>query len=359
MREDPGPGIGPKAQAEVRGGGNGVTRPRALERILIRIPNWLGDVMLARPLLHGLRAAHPGARLLGAGPAGLIALLVADRALDRGEAWPAGPEGRAGARRRIAEFRPEIAVVLPPSFSSALFAWRTRAPVRIGYRGEGRSIFLTHAPARPARGELHLSREFLALGATVGVAEVALPRLGLTPDSLAAARALRTRHGLADGERHALMAPRSAWGPAREWPPERFAEVGRRLVALGLRVLVCGTAAERADCERVAAHAGAGAVSIAGETGLAELAALATEAAVAVCNDSGLAHVTAATHAPTIQIYGSASSAWTHALGPRVRVVQRAPVCSPCYQRTCRIGYGCLTAIGVEEIVRVAREIAA
>jgi heptosyltransferase-2 len=328
-------------------------------RLLVRLPNWLGDLLLARPLLHALRAAHPEAELRAVGPAWGLELLAAERLLDRLDPWPATGRAREVLAREVRAWGPAAALVLPPSFSSAWFAWRCGAPLRIGHRGDGRSPLLTHALPRRARGELHLSREFLELGAVVGAALVPVPALAVPAGARAAAAALREAHGVPGGARTALLGPRSAWGPAREWPAERFAGVGRALGEAGFWVLVCGTAAERADCERVAREAGPRATAIAGETNLPMLAALCAEAAVAVCNDSGLAHLAAATGAKTLQIYGSAASAWTHALGDRVRVVQRPPVCSPCYQRTCRIGYRCLTAIETEAIVRACRELAA
>jgi ADP-heptose:LPS heptosyltransferase len=66
------------------------------------------------------------------------------------------------------------------------------------------------------------------------------------------------------------------------------------------------------------------------------------------------AHVRAACGAPTLQIYGSAASGWTAARGPHVRILHRAPVCSPCWQRRCRIGTPCLGAITAEHVVQVA-----
>jgi heptosyltransferase-2 len=98
---------------------------------------------------------------------------------------------------------------------------------------------------------------------------------------------------------------------------------------------------------------------IAGETDLLTQAGLCARATLAVCNDSGLAHLAAATGAPTVVIFGSTSSAWTAPLGRRVRVVQRPPVCSPCFQRACRIGYGCLTRIEVAAVERACAEVAA
>ncbi len=160
-------------------------------------------------------------------------------------------------------------------------------------------------------------------------------------------------------ERHVLLAPRSAFGPAREWFADRFAEAGRALGRRGLRVIVCGTAGERESCEALARAIGPAAVSLAGRTSLPAIVALAAGAALAVCNDSGLAHVAAATGAPTIQIYGSAASGWTAAQGPAVRILHRAPVCSPCWRRTCVIGTRCLAAITVASVLRHADELLA
>jgi len=325
----------------------------APDRVLVRLPNWLGDVLMARPMLHAARAAWPRARWLGVGPPALLALPAGEGLLDEVVGWPRGAAGRAAAARRVRAWAPDLALVLPGSFSSAWLAWRSGARVRVGHRGEARSPLLTHARPRGARGDRHLSEEFLDLVDVLGVREVPVPALVPPGTAAGAAAALRARAGLG-GERYAIVAPRSAYGPAREWFPDRFAAAGRGLVERGLRVVVCGTAAESASCAAVAQGIGPGAVSLAGATDLPELAALAAGARLALCNDSGIAHLAAATGVPTLQIYGSASSAWTAARGPRVRVLHRAPVCSPCWQRTCRIGTRCLTAVSVAWVLREA-----
>jgi heptosyltransferase-2 len=191
----------------------------------------------------------------------------------------------------------------------------------------------------------------------VAPGDVPDPLPPLAPPAEAAAAAAALVAGLLPGvARYAVIAPRSAYGPAREWPPDRFAAIARRLVARGAGVIVCGTAAERATCDEVAAAAGAGVASAAGATDLPTLAALVGRAALALCNDSGLAHLAGAMGTPTVTLYGSTSSAWTAALGPRVRIVQHPPVCSPCFRRTCRIGYVCLTGLALDEVDGVCRE---
>ena len=340
-----------------------------MDRILVRMPNWLGDALLARPLLHALRRAHPRASLRAVGPAPLADLLSADPVADAWEAWPAERAARGTLAARLREWRPDLALVLPPSCSSAWFAWRLGARARVGYGHDGRSPLLTRSLRRPARGERHLSEEYLDLGRAAGAvapaggagetgAPAGAPPLPVRGAAVEAARALLAKRGLA-GAPVAVLGPGAIYGPAKRWDPERFAALARGLARGGLRVLICGAPPERALCESVASQAGEGVLSLAGETALPLQAGLLRVAALAVCNDSGLAHLAAAVGTPTVAIFGSTSSAWTAPLGERVRVVQRAPVCSPCFRRTCAIGYRCLTAIAVADVERACREAAA
>ncbi|MGH7730707.1 MAG: glycosyltransferase family 9 protein, partial [Candidatus Eiseniibacteriota bacterium] len=261
-----------------------------LRRILIRLPNWLGDALMARPLLHGVRRAHPEAEIRAVGPGALLALLASEVTFDTAGPWPVrkgtqdariAREEREDLGAALHAWQPDAALILPFSFSSAWFAFTTGARVRIGYAHELRSPLLTHALRRPARGERHLSREYLALGAPLGAIAGPLPPLVPPFEADRAAEALIARAGVG-AARTAVLAPRSAYGPAREWPADRFTALARRLVSRGHAVIVCGTAAERETCRQVAEGAGPGAVSLAGETDLSTLAALVRRAAVAV-----------------------------------------------------------------------------
>jgi heptosyltransferase II len=335
-----------------------------LARIFVRLPNWLGDALMARPLMHAVRAAHPDARILAVAPAPLLELLASDGVIDEALTWPAesdaasGPSDARGLQARIAAFRAEVALVLPPSFSSAWLAARSGASMRVGFRHEWRDLLLTHPVRRPARGDLHLSREYLLLGERIGARATVVPNLVPSASALDETRATLAQHGIGD-DRFVVVGPGALYGPAKRWDASRFASLGRSLASRGLRVLVCGARSERDTCLEVAAGIGSAAVSLAGETSLPVQVALCARSALAVCNDSGLAHVAAAVGAPTVALFGSTSSAWTAPLGPRVRIIQRAPVCSPCFQRTCRIGMICMTAIEVADVARACDEVAA
>jgi len=321
------------------------TGAASFARIFVRLPNWLGDALMARPFAFALRHAYPQARVTAVGPGSLLDLLAADGLWERA----VSTEEPAAALAAVRADRPQAALLCPPSFSTAWFAWRSGAHTRVGFRGDLRDVLLTHPIDRPQRGELHLSREYLRLLEAVGdVPAVEVPRLFPPASALDAARML-------SGEGpYAILGPGAVYGPAKRWPVERFAAAARALREQGWRVLVSGAEADRDVCEEVTRSGGDGVANLAGRTSLAIQTALCANARVVVCNDSGLAHLSAATGAPTVCIFGSTSSAWTAPLGPRVKVIQHPPMCSPCFQRTCRIGYGCLAAVAVSEVVRAA-----
>lgn len=310
-------------------------------RVLLRLPNWLGDALMARRAAFALRRALPAARILAVGPRPVLDLLAGDGAWDGGAA-PGEPEAAAGA---LARERWDAAVLMPPSFSSAWWALRAGARLRIGYRGDLRDPLLTDALPRRAPGALHASAEYLALASRLGAVDAAVPALAVPAGAAARASAL------AGADHWVLLGPGAVYGPAKRWGSSRFAEVARALAPRGWRVLVVGARADAAACAEVAARA-PGAIDLAGRTSLPELAALCAGARAVVCNDSGLAHLAAAAGAPTVAVFGSTSSAWTAPAGPRARVVQRAPVCAPCFRRTCAIGYRCLEAVTVRAVLR-------
>ena len=327
-----------------------------MQRLLVRLPNWLGDLLMSRPLLHALRTSFAEAELWAIGtPA--APLLEGEQLWDRFIARDTLVSGR-DASSPFQGRRFDAAVILPPSFSSAWTLWRLGIERRVGFASEMRSWMLTDAVQRTPRGERHLSEEYLELGERIGARRSALPMLRVSEEGLALAQARLRRLGI-DGRAPVVLGPGAAYGPAKRWPAERFMALGQRLRARGHAILVAGAADDRETVEPIAAGIGTGAHAIAGETSLAEQLALCSLSRVTVTNDSGLGHLAAASGAPTVVLFGSTSSAWTAPLGPRATVVQQAPVCAPCFQRTCRIGYRCLDAISVTAVERACEAVAA
>jgi heptosyltransferase-2 len=156
------------------------------------------------------------------------------------------------------------------------------------------------------------------------------------------------------------ISPGAAYGNAKRWLPDRFAEVARAFQALSTGVLVFGSASERPLCEEVAAallRSGIPARNLAGETALREFIDLAATCRLFLTNDSGAMHVASALAVPTVAVFGATDDATTGPTGPLARVVREHAECSPCLLRDCPIDHRCMTRVTAERVAAVALEL--
>ena len=129
------------------------------ETLIVRLPNWLGDTVMAVPTIRALGKARRQAKLVLAGP--WSGLFVDQDLADVLVAYPRAWSGRLRAADTVRALTPDIAVLLPNSFESAASAWYWRARRRIGFSAGGRDWLLTDrvtVPApRPGRGSACIS----------------------------------------------------------------------------------------------------------------------------------------------------------------------------------------------------------
>ncbi len=353
----------------------------ATDRVLVRLPSWLGDLVMAEPAVRGVidhlqRAGGSAAQVTLAGPRRLLPLLAGDLPGARRLAH----EGRAGEEAR--DWRGhDVALLLTGSFRSAWTAWRAGIPRRVGAARDGRAALLTDS-LRPAleRGGIPLGlgraghgRRFLPrpFGASctelVGLVGVLVadsrPRLSVTDEADVMARERLLGLGLADGEGFVLASvgarPDSAKGfPAGSWAAalDGLAATGRPLV------LVCGPG-EEASLEATRAalvHAHPRAV-VDPPAGLVELAALCARASLVLTADAGPRHVAAAVGTAVVCVAGPTDPRHTadHTAGEELVRVQ-VP-CGPCHRERCPLvgapRHACMRTIDPRELVDRAVEL--
>jgi lipopolysaccharide heptosyltransferase II len=312
--------------------------------LLLRLPNWVGDLVLALPVIQAAATPEGGRPLLLLGPAPFGSILVPRFPGARYLAWTRA--SRYALLAPLRRERPDTALLLTESFSSALLVALAGVPERIGFAAEGRSFLLTvrilrPRPARSTARAAEYRRLASAAGIDVREEDPALEARG--PEREAAAHLLASLGR--GGTPYAVIAPGASYGPAKRWSAERFAEAARHLrEAWGLAAVLVGSEEDREAAEGLAALA-PGAASAVGRTDLPALLGLLAEAAVVLSNDSGVMHLAAALRRPTVAVFGSTSPVWTSASAPWVSNLYAGYPCSPCFRRTCAIGYGCLRSV--------------
>jgi heptosyltransferase-2 len=317
-------------------------------RLLVRAPNWVGDVVLSLPALRDLRRSFPAARLSVLARAWVADLYRAVPEVDK------VVESR-GHGSDVASLRGafDLAVLLPNSFATAFCAWRAGVPERWGYATDGRSPLLTRRCRVPVtvrgRSQVYYYRAMLE-------------GLGLRCEGPPDASLACPERWAADGE--ALLGGPGPWigvnagaafGTAKRWLPERFAAAAE-LVArrLGARVAIVGGPAERPLSEAIAAQLRVPARVLAGETTLSSLVGVLSKLRLLLTNDSGPMHLAAALGTPLVAVFGSTDASETAPVGGRARLVREEVACAPCLLRECPIDHRCMTRIDADRVARAA-----
>lgn len=332
--------------------------------VALRAPNWVGDLVMATPVLDAFAADARFERVTIVVRAHLVPLL-------EDAPWRERVRPVAGPREELeayAELDPDAAVLLGNSFGAAWRAFRARVPVRAGSALNGRRWLLTHALVPPTRGgrrlpipSAHLQRDVAGL---LGVAVPDLhPRLWVRPEVERQVRAELEAAGLRAGERYVLCAPGAAFGAAKLWPPEHFAAALDRLhEAHGLRALIGGGPGEEELMDAVARASRHESLSLAAAPrDLERLKAQVKGSALVLVGDSGPRWVAAAFDVPCVTIMGPNFPELTASSLERCRVVRLEGLeCAPCLERTCPLGHHrCMRDLTPERAVAAADELLA
>jgi heptosyltransferase II len=342
--------------------------PSSMSRVMVRATNWLGDAVMSLPAIRAIRGVFPQAHLAVVAKAWVADLYAREKSIDRVIPYTAKTFGEKRAfAARLRRERFDGAVLLQNAFDAALMAWMAGIPERIGYRRDGRGFLLTRAIRVPEPGDIprHERFYYLELLRRAGMLErfPATPAISL--DGAEDARECGAQR-LREMGIHAPpigISPGAAYGNAKRWLPERFAEVAARLaMANEAAVLAFGSAAERQLCETVTASiraAGIEALDLAGETSLSEFIDLAAACRVFITNDSGAMHIASALGVPTVAVFGATDDSTTGPAGLNARIVREHAECSPCLLRECPIDHRCMTRVSVDRVTQVAIAIGA
>jgi heptosyltransferase II len=342
-------------------------------KLAVLCPNLIGDTVMATPTFRALRRGFPGATIIGVIKPQVAPTLDAAPWFD--ELLWFDPRSQVRSQRmlstihRLRRGRFDVAVIMPNSIRSAVLAWLADIPRRIGYARHGRELLLTDVLTQPRdksgrRLPAPIVESYLRLARRLGcpVDSVKI-ELATTSDDEAAADQVWSDLALRDGRPVVCLNTGGAFGPAKNWPAEHFAELARRLAeAAGADVLVlCGPAERDAALVIVALAGHPRVVSLAGHPlGLGLSKACVRRSALLITTDSGPRHFAAAFNVPVITLFGPTHMAWTRTHHPRALHLYRPVPCGPCQRGICPEGHHrCMRDLTPEDVFPVALRVLA
>lgn len=328
------------------------------KHIIVRMPNWLGDLVMATPILTDLRHRWPEAKITVHCQGILGTVIQEDPHIDEVLNFkkPGSWFDRQTHDSILSPLKQrgfDLGILLTNSFSSALWYWRGQVKNRIGYADHCRSCLLDYAiPFPEKRKNQHLVNTYKMLLEPLGIpVSKTPPRLYLTSEEKQVARARLANQGVQTKDLVIGINPGAAYGSAKCWLPERFKQLTRDLLQYPhLKIIYFGDKTGAPLVQDICAGlASDRVINLAGKTSLRELLALIDACAIFLTNDSGPMHAASALGIPLIALFGSTSDTATGPYNGGLVIHKHVP-CSPCYRRECPIDFRCMTRIGVKEV---------
>jgi heptosyltransferase-2 len=337
------------------------------DRIVIVAPNWLGDAVMALPAIADIRRHFAESHLAIAARPPVAPLFTMVQGIDETLTLPGAGGWRAlfgwqDAAEALKKGSFDVAVLLPNSFASALIAKQAAIPERWGFGTDWRGSLLTKAVPKP-RDVVHQSEYYQAL--TTGLGLTTGPPYAAVWPNLDGTKDLLLEIGLDPDEPFIVFAPGAAYGQAKQWLPDRFAQLAGLIInERGWSVLMVGSRADRSACADIASRLGSTGsrmnrlVDLSGKTDLPALAGLLARARAVVSNDSGAMHLAGAVGVKVVAIFGATNEQRTSPLrasgtAPEPVIVTHDVFCRPCMLRECPIDHRCMRGITAHRVFEV------
>ena len=320
-------------------------------KLLLLLPNWLGDAVMATAAIESLCEHFPQARLT------LVGSFVSVEALKHHPLCVNAyvDDTKKGGNRLLNTYRfakkignHDAAVSFRNQLHASLLLKWTGTPKTVARKSWHATLLLSDAV--PLSREQHLVEQYQQLAdRLIGTATV--------PGKLRLFIAPKTYEKPMLG-----INPGATYGSAKRWYPEKFAAVAAHF-AERFDILIFGGPGETAMADAIEADLQTRGVSnvqnLAGKTTIEQLCAAIGGLSLFITNDSGPMHVAAAYHVPTVAIFGPTrhleTCQWKN---PKSAIVRHDMPCAPCMKRECPLKHHeCMKSIEAYEVIEAAEKL--
>lgn len=337
----------------------GLTAPERRTRIWVRLPNWLGDVVMAVPLLRALRAGRPDAEIVLVGKKQFQLLAERWQLGDRYHPLPPQGLGYFAHFRRLRAEHPDVWLLFTNSVRSDLEAWLTGCRQRFGLVRPGKKRpLLSHRYRVPAdfdertHHQLELWQNFLG---HFGLA-AALDRapLQMTKDQGPETRdssISELRSPISGAPAPIGLIPGSENTPEKRWPVAHWRALIEAMPEE--RFVIFGTPNDLAIAAAVAEGFPAGRVeNLAGKTDLLAFVERLRDTRLLVTNDTGGMHLANILGVPLLVLFGPTNPLRTGPVFDAPFTLLQSPDASP-------TGGGNLATLAPDQVMAKIRDLLA
>jgi heptosyltransferase-2 len=325
-----------------------------IDTILIRCPNWVGDIVMATPFLDCIRENFPHARItgiIGKNAQGIV----------RDGPWfdefiTCEDKTFAGMRRMIKKIRAlkaQAAILLPNSIRSVLPIWLGKVKSIYGYRRNGRGIFLTGGP-KPLRSGMKTTpiptQEYyldICRWLDLKLPQVLRPRLFIGQPLQQRADEILGHYGIRDEDTVIGFNPGANFGSSKCWPPEHFALAAELFAQKkGVKILLLTGPGEDKIADAIISKTRVSIICPSrDQINLELLKPIIKRCNLLVTNDTGPRHYAVALDVPVVVIMGPTDPRYTSANLEKTRVIRTNADCSPCHKKICPTDHCCMRQI--------------
>ncbi len=357
------------------------------QTILLILPTWVGDLVMATPFIESLFARFPQAKVSFVLNRHLTSLLEASPWVGQHYYWPKkdkSPEAKQAQKALVSQLREQkfdLAITLPNSFRSAWLCWQAGAKRRVGFNRDGRGLLLTDRIPVPNRASSSERQASITKGRfnplplveyySVLAQALDCPKSGdnlqlfTTPAEDQAVMTRLKAEGFSQAQPHAqhqplvVVCPGANFGASKCWPPERFAKVADELAKQHNAFIAISPGPGEEPLAQAIADTMqySSALLVAPCLSLGELKSLIARSDLLLGNDTGPRHFGRAFDVHRVTVFGPTEERWTDTSHGRESIVRVQVPCGPCHKKVCPLErQDCMEDVTVAMVAAASHE---
>jgi heptosyltransferase II len=340
---------------------------KSIDSLVVRCPNWVGDIVMATPVFECLRENFPSAKITACIRPYARGILEDspwfDHIIDCSDK---SLSGLLKIRQEMMPLQPQLGLLLTNTTHSWLTFKLAAVPRVFGYRRNLRKYFLDGGPQplmdKGQYKSMPMQDYYMELCRYMGLTFPKSPRCKLyISDSLAERGALRLRnYGVQDSDTLIGLNPGASFGSSKCWPANYFARLAELLQReYGCKIVLLVGPGEEEIAASIVTESTAEIINTSSDRiDLAELKPLISRCDLLITNDTGPRHYAVAFGIPNIVLMGPTNPLYTASNLEHTTVIRRDLPCSPCHRKVCPYGHhACMNEIRPEMVMAEVRAV--